>query len=89
MLAKVIFSILKMATMIFKMTVKMIINLTNKSESLTKACVFFLIKMGPYTFLMYHTERPLNSCLSYSDVEKHTGSKMADKTTKFGILMYV
>ena len=63
-------------------------NLTNKSKSLTKACVF-LIKMSPYTFLMYHTERRLNSCLSYSDVEKHTVSKMADKTIKFGILMYV
>ena len=62
-------------------------NLTNKSESLTK--VVFLIKMGPYTFLMYHTERGLTSCLSYIDVEKHTGSKMADKTIKFGILMYV
>ena len=45
--------------------------------------------MSPDTFLMYHTERRLHSCLSYSIVEKQMGSKMADKTIKSGILMYV
>ena len=63
-------------------------NSSNKSKSLTKACVFW-IKMSPDTFLMYHTERRLHSSLSYSSVEKQTGSKIADKTLKFGILMYV
>ena len=63
-------------------------NSTNKSKSLTKACVFW-IKMSPDTFLMYHTEKRLHCSLSNSSVEKQTGSKMADKTIKFGILMYV
>ena len=63
-------------------------NSTNKSKSVTKSCVFW-IKMSPDTFLMYHTERRLHSSLSYSSVEKQTGSKIADKTIKFGILMYV
>ena len=40
MLANAIFSIFKMATMIFKMAVKLNRNSTNKRKSLTKACVF-------------------------------------------------
>ena len=89
MLANEIFSIFKMATMIFKMAVKLIIIQQIKVNLRPKLVFFFWIKMSSDTFLMYHTERRLHFSLSYSSVEKQTGSKMADKTMKFGILMYV
>ena len=88
MLANTIFPIFKMATMIFKMAVKIIKNKQIKTNALPKL-VFFFIKMSLDAFLMFQTERRLHSCLSYSSVEKQMGSKMADKTIKFGILMYV
>ena len=71
MLANAIFSIFKMATMIFKMAVKIII-IKQIKVNLWPELEFF-IKMSPDTFLMYHTERRLHSCLSYNSVEKANG----------------
>ena len=82
MLANAMFSIFKMATMIFKMAVKLIIIKQIKTNLWSKL-VFLRQNESRYLF-MYHTERRLHSCLSYSSVEKQTGSKMADKTIKIG-----